>query len=269
MNRSSRKLTRLASAAGLLVMFAAFLTAAALAAAGRPSSSDCRESALPSEQLDLAIAAPAVAPAPFDMRSPDTRDARSRPVPSCRPRSTALARHPRCGSSCRRPTRRSTRPSPPRSRVPAEARPRPSGAGRPVEGLRLGHVRRDRRCGPGRDRSARRWSASAHCRVIATPRRPARSVPPSAHSFGRRGGRCAGGRDSRTPGAPARFGVGAGRAAAAAITPRPAACSASYAFAMRFCARVSHASTTISSSSSGSSRSSEGMRTSTAGYPLK
>ena len=75
MNRSSHKLTRLASAAGLLVMFAAFLTAAALAGGRSTVLSDSRESALPSEQLDLAIAAPAVAPAPFDMRSPDTRDA--------------------------------------------------------------------------------------------------------------------------------------------------------------------------------------------------
>jgi hypothetical protein len=92
MNRSSHKLTRLASAAGLLVMFAAFLTAAALAGGRSTVLSDSRESALPSEQLDLAIAAPAVAPAPFDtrdaaiaaravgpapfdLRSPDTQDA--------------------------------------------------------------------------------------------------------------------------------------------------------------------------------------------------
>ena len=77
MNGSSHKLTRLASAAGLLAMFAAFLTAAALAKGPSTVLRDSHESALQPQQLDPAIANAAhhIAPALADLRSPDNRDA--------------------------------------------------------------------------------------------------------------------------------------------------------------------------------------------------
>ena len=297
MNGSSHKLTRLASAAGFLVVLAAFVTAAALA--GGPSTvlRDSPELALPSQQLDpaiaRAIAAHSVAPTPFDMRSPDTRDAAIAvravaPTPfdmrSPDTRDAAIA------ARAVAPTRLDMRSPDTRDAFrPAEDRPddRPGhrrrdrsppkraharrGAGRSVEGLRLGQVRRDRRCGPGGDRSARRG-------------RPRRTVA----SWRRRGdgnGQC---RLAHTASAAEAAGAQAGTGLPNEGSPGPfrgrgrgvecadpchhssvTACSASHAFAMRFCARVSHASTTISSSSSASSRASAGMRTSTAGYPLK
>jgi hypothetical protein len=88
MNGSSHKLTRLASAAGFLVVLAAFVTAAALA--GGPSTvlRDSPELALQSQQLDPAIANAAhhIAPALADLRSPDNRDAAiaGRPVAQAR-----------------------------------------------------------------------------------------------------------------------------------------------------------------------------------------